>query len=479
MSEYSQKIYRKALDAVTAILRALQGRLSPSRIVALSFVLVIATGAFLLSLPISHAFQHPVSPLDALFTSTSAVCVTGLVTVTTATSWSLFGKVVIMLLIQIGGLGLTTLFTLAIVQMGRKVTLKERLTLQASFNANDLSGMVRMVLLVIRGTLLAEGIGAACLSGFFINQGMGLAKSVFYGVFHSISAFCNAGFDLIGDFGFIPYSGMVFFNLIITSLIILGGIGFIVWSELNGMLRYRLSRGLTRRTRLSMHSKIVLISTAALITIGTLYFLVYEYSNPGTLGPMPFGEKLLASYFQSVTLRTAGFMTIPQGALHEGSKLFSCFLMLIGGSPGGTAGGMKTVTLAVLLLSAWSTLRGQSHINLFGRSLPLSSLQKALTVALAMGFVWICGSVALSFTEAGSVFKHSAADILFETSSALGTVGVTTGLTPYLSAAGKIILILCMYIGRIGPLTLVVSVTRRTDPASERIHYPNEDVLIG
>lgn len=453
--------------------------MTPSRIIALGFLAVIFSGALLLSLPVSHAPGSPVSPLDALFTATSAVCVTGLVTVTTATAWSLFGKVVILLLIQIGGLGLTTLFTLAVVQMGRRVTLKERLTLQATFNLSDLSGLVRLLLLVIRGTLAVEGVGAACLTGFFLGQGMPFAKAAFYGVFHAISAFCNAGFDLIGDMGFVPYSGMVFFNLVITTLIILGGVGFVVWGEFYGIARYRLTKGAARRVRLSMHSKLVLVSTAALLFIGTGYFLANEYSNPGTLGPMPFGEKLLAAYFQSVTLRTAGFFTIPQGALEEGSKLFSSVLMLIGGSPGGTAGGMKTVTFAVLILSAWNTILGKSRVNLFGRTMGLGSLQKALTVALAMGFLWFCGSLALSFTETASAFNHTALDILFETASALGTVGVTTGITPYLSAAGKVILILCMYIGRIGPLTLVVSVSRRGDNAGERIRYPSEDVLIG
>ena len=472
-------IPQKTWDAVSEFPRLVRGWLTPSRIIALGFLAVILTGTLLLCLPISHAPIAPVAPLDALFTTTSAVCVTGLVTVTTATAWSPFGKVVILFLIQVGGLGLTTLFTLAVVQMGRRVTLKDRLTLQATFNLSDLSGLVRLLLLVIRGTLAVEGIGAACLTGFFMGQGMPFAQAASYGVFHSISAFCNAGFDLIGDMGFMPYSGMVFFNLVITTLIILGGIGFVVWGEFYAIIRYRLSRGATRRARLSMHSKLVLVSTAALLLIGTAYFLANEYSNPGTLGPMPFGEKLLASYFQSVTLRTAGFFSISQGALQEGSKLFSSVLMLIGGSPGGTAGGMKTVTFAVLLLSAWNTILGKGRVNLFGRTMGLASFQKALTVALAMVFLWFFSSLALSFTEAASAFQHTALDILFESASALGTVGVTTGITPYLSAAGKVILILCMYIGRIGPLTLVVSVSRHGDGAGERIRYPSEDVLIG
>ena len=440
-------------------------RLTPSRIVALSFFLVITVGGLILSLPISQAPGVRVEPLDAFFTSSSAVCVTGLVTVTTATSWSIFGKVVILLLIQIGGLSFTTLFMLVMVQLGRKVTLKARLNLQASFNANDLSGMVKMLLLVIRGTFLAEGIG--------------LSRSVFYGVFHSISAFCNAGFDLIGEASFIPYADRTFFNFIITTLIITGGIGFTVWRDIYVKIKFRLAPNLKRKIHLTTHSKMALVSTAFLILFGMLFFFANEYDNPGTLGPMPVGEKLLASYFQSVTLRTAGFATISQDAMKEGSKLMSSVMMLIGGSPGGTAGGMKTVTLMVLLLGVWGTLRGDGRLNVFQRSLPIQSLQKALTVVVAMVFLWFAGSLALSFTEANAAFPHGAAEIMFEVSSALGTVGLTTGLTPYLSSAGKVILILLMYIGRIGPLTLVVSASHRTASVSDRIHYPNEDVLIG
>ena len=396
-------------------------RLTPSRIVALSFFLVITVGGLILSLPISQAPGVRVEPLDAFFTSSSAVCVTGLVTVTTATSWSIFGKVVILLLIQIGGLSFTTLFMLVMVQLGRKVTLKARLNLQASFNANDLSG----------------------------------------------------------EASFIPYADRTFFNFIITTLIITGGIGFTVWRDIYVKIKFRLAPNLKRKIHLTTHSKMALVSTAFLILFGMLFFFANEYDNPGTLGPMPVGEKLLASYFQSVTLRTAGFATISQDAMKEGSKLMSSVMMLIGGSPGGTAGGMKTVTLMVLLLGVWGTLRGDGRLNVFQRSLPIQSLQKALTVVVAMVFLWFAGSLALSFTEANAAFPHGAAEIMFEVSSALGTVGLTTGLTPYLSSAGKVILILLMYIGRIGPLTLVVSASHRTASVSDRIHYPNEDVLIG
>lgn len=464
---------------VTAATRLSRGRLIPSQVVALSFFIVIVTGGLLLCLPISHAPGVHVKPLDAFFTSTSAVCVTGLVTVTTATSWSLFGKLIILFLIQIGGLSFTTLFTLVAVQLGRKVTLRDRLNLQASFNTNDISGMVRMVLFVIRGTLIAEGVGAACLMGFFMRQGMGFLRSAFYGVFHAVSAFCNAGFDVVGENGFMPYVDRPFLNLVITTLIIIGGIGFTVWRDVYMKIKFRVSPELKRRYRFSLHSRLALGYTAFLLLFGTAFFFVYEFSNPLTLGPLSIGHKILASYFQSVTLRTAGFFTISQGGLYEGSKLMSSIMMMIGGSPGGTAGGMKTVTVAVLMLSTWSALKGESRINAFGRSLSANSLQKALTVAVAMLFLWFFGSVALSFSEASIAYPHSAADILFEVASALGTVGLSAGLAPHLTGTGKLVLILCMYIGRIGPLTLVLSVVHRGNATNERIQFPNEEVLIG
>jgi trk system potassium uptake protein TrkH len=464
---------------LAAAFRLVRGRLTPPQIIALSFFVTILMGWLLLCLPFARAPGQWVGPLDALFVATSAVCVTGLTPVVTAASWSAFGKVVVLCLIQVGGLSITTLFALIVVQMGRKVTLRERLTLQASFNTNDISGMVRMVLLVIRGTLLAETVGAALLTGFFLRRGLGLATSAAYGVFHAVSAFCNAGFDVIGEHSLSPYAAEPFLNLVIAALIALGGIGFVVWRDFYLKIRYFLSPSLKRRIRLSLHARIALLTTALLILAGAACFLACEYANPRTLGQMPPGEKLLAAFFQSVTLRTAGFFTIPQGALSDGSKLVSSLLMLIGGSPGGTAGGIKTVTVAVLLISVGSTLKGEGRFNAFGRSLSRHAVQKALTVTVAMLFLWFAGSAALSVAQLRSAFHPAALDILFEVASALGTVGMTTGITPFLSAASKLILILLMYIGRIGPLTLVVSVAHRTSSANERIQFPNEDVLIG
>ncbi len=457
----------------------IQRKLSTSQIIAISFLLVIFVGAVILYLPISQAEGVKVSFIDALFTSTSAVCVTGLVTVTAATTYNLFGKTIIMLLIQIGGLSLITIFTYFTVYLGKKISLKERLTVQAAFNVNEMSGMVRMVLLVIRGTLLCEGTGAAILAGFFLKQGMPWYQALYYGLFHSVSAFCNAGFDIVGDKSFIPYSGSVVLNLTIIFLIVIGGIGFTVWRDVYTKIRYKVTPHIKRKYKLSVHSKIALIMTGFLIASGTLYFFLAEFSNPETLGLLSVPHKLLASLFQSVTLRTAGFATIAQGGLSEASKLVSSIFMLIGGSPGGTAGGMKTVTVAIVLICVWSTIKGYNQITVFERTIPTSILQKSLAIIFIMLFLWLGGTGILLISEQSSVFVHNAADLLFEVASALGTVGLTTGITPFLSVLGKWVIITCMIIGRIGPITIIISLMSRTVQVNERIQYPEEEVMIG
>ncbi|MEL7602383.1 MAG: potassium transporter TrkG [Bacillota bacterium] len=461
------------------VLTLLQRKMSASQIIALSFILVIIVGALLLFLPISQAADVDVKFIDALFTSASAVCVTGLTTVTTATTWNIVGKTVILCLIQIGGLSLITIFTYFTVHLGRKITLKERLTVQAAFNVNEISGMVRMVLLVIRGTLLCEGIGAVVLFGFFLKQGLPWYQAIYSGLFHSVSAFCNAGFDLVGENSFVPYAGSVVLNFMVMGLIVLGGIGFSVWRDMYMKFRYHFAPRPQRRPRLSLHSKLALGMTGVLLTVGALYFFISEYSNPGTLGPFSIPQKMLASVFQSVTLRTAGFSTIAQSALKDSSKLVSSIFMLIGGSPGGTAGGIKTVTIAIVLCSVWSTIRGYNQITVFERTIPIGILQRALTIIVIMLALWLTGTMFLLVSEQSSVFPHSAVDLLFEVSSALGTVGLTTGVTPFLTAFGKCIIIACMVIGRIGPIAIIISLLSSTTQVNERIQYPDEDVMIG
>lgn len=471
------KLWLARLDS--KVLNLIQKKMSASQIIALSFILVIIVGALLLLLPISQSAGTHVNFIDALFTSASAVCVTGLTTVMTATTWNIIGKTVILCLIQIGGLSLITILTYFTVHLGRKITLKERLTVQATFNVNEMSGMVRMVLLVIRGTFLCEGVGAAVLFGFFLKQGLPWYEAIYSGIFHSVSAFCNAGFDIVGGNSFVPFGGSVVLNFIIMGLVVLGGIGFSVWRDAYMIFRYRIAPRVQKRARLSLHSKLALGMTGVLLTVGALYFFISEYNNPGTLGPLSIPQKILASMFQSVTLRTAGFSTIVQSGLKDSSKLVSCVFMLIGGSPGGTAGGIKTVTIAIVLCSVWSTIRGYNQITIFERTIPNSILQKALTVIVIMLVLWITGTMLLLISEQSSAFPHSAVDLLFEVASALGTVGLTTGITPFLTAFGKCIIITCMVIGRIGPIAIIISLLSHTTQVNERIQYPEEDVMIG
>lgn len=461
------------------VIKKLERRLSPAQMIALSFLLIIIIGGLLLCLPVSHAGHLEVSPVDAFFTAVSAVCVTGLVTVTTAAAWSISGKIVILLLIQIGGLSLITLFTFLMVYIGRKISLKNRLLIQTAYYNDSLGGAVRMVIMIIKGTLICELTGAVFLFIFFFSQGTVWYKALFYGVFHSVSAFCNAGFDVMGDSNFIPYVHHFGINLVLMVLVVTGGIGFSVWRDLLGRARLLVSKRRHKAVRLSLHSRLVLVTTGVLLVFGTLFILVEEYNNPATLGGFSFPEKLLASLFQSVTLRTAGFMTVPQGALTESSKLFSCLLMLIGGSPGGTAGGMKTVSIAVIICSVWSIVRSRSKIVVFKREISVTTLQNALAVVVLMLILLFFGTAILAFTEKSTPFPHTVSDLLFEVSSALGTVGLTTGITPFLSKIGKFVLMLCMFIGRIGPITLIISLKNSLTSGSEVVGYPHEDVMIG
>lgn len=454
--------------------------MTPSQTVTLSFLFIILLGAALLNLPFSQSESNGEVPfLDCLFTATSAVCVTGLVTVTTATSWSVFGKFVILLLIQTGGLGLVVIITYLGIHLGRKITLKERLTIQTSFNHTDFHGMVRMVMFVIRGTLICEGFGAFILFFGFLNEGLGVFTSFFYAIFHSVSAFCNAGFDIIGQQSLIPFASNILINIPIMLLIIIGGIGFSVWVDFVHNIKTHLSYDSKRRWKFSLHTKLVLITTCLLLISGTLYFLVAEYGNRQLWGNAGFGGKLLRALFQSVTLRTAGYASIDQSALSETSKFVSGIFMIIGGSPGGTAGGIKTVTIAVVLCSVWSVMKGRYTIDVFNKNIPLQLLQKSLTIIIIMTALLCIGTTFLSFTEYASAYAHSTVDLFYEVASALGTVGLTTGITPYLSSHGKFLLILLMFIGRIGPISIMISLTKKGERSADNIRYPKENILIG
>lgn len=455
--------------------------LSAAQTIMVGFACMIFIGTLLLNLPIASKSGESVGFINALFTATSANCVTGLVVVNTMAHWTLFGKAVILLLIQIGGLGFMTLITAAMILVRRKISLRSRQTIQTSFNQDNIGGMVRLVKRVVLITIVFETVGAVFLTLAFLAGGtMSLPRAIGQGIFHSVSAFCNAGFDNIGTESLVPLQANLPFNFVIMALIIAGGLGFNVWTEIARIIKNKEKRSLRfRLRRLSLHSKIVFTITVILIFGGALFFLMIEWSNPHTLGGMPIWEKVQASLFQSVTLRTAGFNTIPQDGLKEISQFVSCILMLIGGSPSGTAGGIKTVTLGIIIISMISVIRGRGKLEAFGRSLPLDLLQKALSVASIMMIVVFISTTLLHFTELDNPYPHTFLDLLFEACSAAGTVGVTTGITPHLSDAGKTVLIVCMYVGRLSPITVVVALNKKLRAGDDSIGLPEERVIIG
>lgn len=459
--------------------KKLSSKLSPPQLIVISFLAVILTGAVLLYLPVSHYANIQVKFIDALFTATSATCVTGLVTMTTATTWTVFGKIVIICLIQIGGLSLITIFFYFTALTSKKITIKNRLALQATFNAIDLHGMIKMVKMVIRGTLLIEGICAVILFFFFLNEGYPLVTSIGYGIFHSISAFCNAGFDIIGENSLADYSASLLMNFVIMGLIIVGGIGFSVWGNIGAKIRSHLNPKIKAKKRLTLQSKIALISTAFLLVSGAVWFLALEYNNPATLGTLSWPHKILASFFQSTTLRTAGFFSVPQFPMREASKFLSSIYMLIGGSPGGTAGGMKTTTVVIILVSLISVLKGKDYNTIMKRRISSDAVRRAIAVIVLMLTLLVVVTVVLSVTERNSPFEHGLIDLFYEVASGLGTVGLTTGITPYLTGIGKLILISCMFIGRVGPMTLIIALSAKQEAERDLVKYPNEELMIG
>ncbi|GGE20639.1 K+ transporter Trk [Marinithermofilum abyssi] len=440
-------------------------RLTPPQYLVIGFAVTILIGAILLSLPIASEGK-PVPFLDALFTATSAVCVTGLVVTDTATTFSTFGEVVIMLLIQTGGLGFMTFATFFAYLLGKRIGVRERLLLQQAFNQSKVGGIVKLVLYILSFTFILEGIGFTLLSLRWIPQ-FGWEKGLYYALFHSVSAFNNAGFDLFGDYG--KFSNLTHFvndplvSLVISSLLILGGIGFIVLVEL---YQYRWTH------RISLHTKLVLVTTGVLLAGGMLAFLLFEWGNPKTLGPLPLGGKFLASYFQSATPRTAGFNTVNLSDLYPATAFLIILLMFVGASPGSTGGGIKTTTFAAILLAVWGMTRGREDVVTFERTIPHRQVYKALTVMVASLTLVVVVTMLLTITESSEVFP-----VLFETVSAFGTVGLTLGLTPSLSAAGKCLIIGTMFAGRLGPLTIAFALAKKLETPT--IRYPEEKPLIG
>ncbi|MGE4284518.1 MAG: TrkH family potassium uptake protein [Clostridia bacterium] len=436
------------------------------QMVALGYFLIISAGTLLLLLPIASRSHIPPSFTDALFTATSATCVTGLVVFDTHTQWSVFGQLVILLLIQIGGLGFMTIITLFSFFLRSKIGLKTRGLLRESINTMYIGGIVRLVRKILLGTLIFESLGAILLSIRFIPK-MGVATGIYNGIFHSISAFCNAGFDLMGRFG--EYSSLTTFandpvvGLTIILLVIVGGIGFFVWDDL--------SKNKHHFKKYQLHTKIVLSMTIILILTGAVSFYIFERAN--LFAGMTITEKIITSLFCAVTPRTAGFNTVDTAGLSSASKLLTMILMFIGGSPGSTAGGIKTTTFMVILISVWSSLRNTKSYNIFGRRLEDSVLKRASAV-VAINMIFALNAAFLICATNPALPLN---DVLFEVVSAIGTVGLSTGVTDALNTFARVVVILLMYSGRVGSLSFALLFTEHKIPSA--VIKPTEKINIG
>ena len=441
-------------------------KLTPPRIVLLSFLGAIFLGTILLSLPVSRQPGQNLSFIDALFTAASAACVTGLVVKDTGLFFSNFGQMVILVLFQAGGLGIMTLSTVFAVMLGKKLSLKENLVIQSTVGQEQKKSIITLLKYILLLTFMFEALGTIVL----LLQGFDLKSALF----HAVSAFCNAGFSLYSD-SFISYQGDVIINLVMIVLIITGGLGFVVLLELP-QLRFYFSKRKNRSLRLSLQTKIVFGVSLVLLVLGTLGIFVLEDNT--ALAGLSFKNKICASFFQSASSRTAGFNTLEINSLSAGGKWCLIFLMFVGASPGSTGGGIKTVTLGVVLVSLGAMLRNRPHVSVFGRRLPREVLNKAIAIfCLALLWVFVF-TLLLCVTE--SNYDHGSnvfIKILFEVTSAFGTVGLSTGITPYLSLMGKVLIIITMFVGRIGPLTLALAVALREQ--APPLRYPEEKVMVG
>ncbi|WP_082053223.1 TrkH family potassium uptake protein [Gordoniibacillus kamchatkensis] len=442
--------------------------LTPPQILVLGFAAIILCGAVLLTLPIASADGRGTPFVDALFTSTSATCVTGLVVVDTSLHYSIFGQLVIITLIQVGGLGFMSMATLIFFLTGKRISLKERLLLQEALNHGSMEGIVRLFRKVIVYSLTIEGV-AALIFAIRWSFDMPVGQAIYYGIFHAISFFNNAGFDLFGRITGTPftsltgYAGDFVVNFVAMALIVLGGLGFVVLAEVRDYPKCR---------KLSLHSKVVLSMTAFLIVAGALVIFIFEYSNPRTMGPLPLHAKILSALFQSVTPRTAGANTLDIGGMRQATQFFTIILMFIGASPGSTGGGIKTTTFTTLVGAMVAMIRGKEDIVLFRHRLGQNRILKAITMTMIALVLVVFVSMVLSTTE-----PHQFLMILFETTSAFGTVGLTMGLTPDLTTFGRIMIVLMMFAGRLGPLTLAYALQPK--PEKDLYRFPEGKITIG
>lgn len=434
--------------------------------IALGFLGIILVGSVLLTLPVASATGRRVPWFDALFTSTSAVCVTGLVVRDTGTAYSFFGHVVLLLLIEMGGLGFMTFATLLFRLLGRGFTMRDRLIMRESLNQDDLGGVVDMVLWVARSAFVVEFLGAVSFSIRLIPI-YGVAKGAFFSIFHAVSAFCNAGFDLFGGGASLTgFSGDVLINLTAIALVVVGGIGFTTVYDIKNKKCFK---------RLRLNTKLVLVSYGALLLAGFVLVLAFEWNNPATLGPLSPGKKLLAALFQSVTLRTAGFNTIDQASLRDATKLIGGLLMVIGCAPASTGGGIKVTTFALIVLTVRMVAQGESSIVVFKRRIDRMMIQRAVAIAfiaIAVAFVDVC---VLSLIQPDCAFL----DLYYECVSAVGTVGISAVGTANLRPLARLMIIFTMYIGRIGPLTMALLFMKRQTRSRELVQYPEDRVMLG
>ncbi len=441
-------------------------KLSSIRIIAFGYMLFVLAGALLLTLPFASKSGHSVGFLNALFTATSSSCVTGLVVLDTATSWSIFGQAIIIALIQVGGLGFMTIATMFSIAFKRQIGLRARLTMVESINNDNVGGILSLTKTIVFGTAIIESIGAIILATRFIPE-FGTAKGIWYSIFHSISAFCNAGFDLMGIYE--PYSSLsnhaddVVVNVTVMLLITIGGIGFFVWDDIH--------KNKHKFKKYALHTKIVLTVSAILTFGGAILFFIFERNH--TNAGLGFGQSVLNSFFDSVTARTAGFNTTDTAALSSASKMLTVFLMFIGGSPGSTAGGMKTTTLAVIAISTFNGIRRRQSKGIFGKRLEDDAIHKASSVAFTNISLALIGIILICAFQP----DLGISDIIFEVSSAIGTVGMTTGITRDLVTASRIVIIFLMYCGRVGSVSFALALMEpRTAPP---VKNPKEKITIG
>lgn len=450
-------------------------KFTTTQMIIFGFLAAILLGSILLMLPFATRSGETTTYIDALFTATTSICVTGLTTVNTLSHWTPFGHFVILLLIQFGGLGVITFTTSILLMMRKRITLKERLLIQEAYNLDTLRGLVRLTIKIVKGTLIVEGIGAIFYSIKFIPR-FGFFSGIARAIFNSVSAFCNAGMDIVGDVSLAEYATSPLINITTMTLIVLGGIGFPVWWDIIEKFGKALKEKFKFKSfvrSLRLHTKLAVGTTIVLILFGALVFFVMEYDNPDTMGNFTLGQKAMASFFQSVTTRTAGFFTIPQEHLTSDSAFVAIILMFIGGSPSGTAGGVKTVTMVLVFLAAISIIRGKQDIEIGRRRIADFYIKKALAVILVSATVLFTSTVLLSMVEGGNFL-----DVFFETTSALATVGLSRNYTATLSTLGKVIIIITMYLGRIGPISMALALNVKGVKGNSK-HLPEENVSVG